>query len=224
MLHQHRSRGVWMLGIHGRKITIRSFNVWNLPSITSGLTPSGRTSQLNRHQHVFTVVLITHPCHDGKRQLFLSKMPSSLNPASLDSRRESFTSHWAVQTSTKSTDLLQPGGEAHVPEVVREEGPRTVGRVSGKQQPAEERNVFIPPLHAAVQLHRSAQHQQLERLQQPELLLSALEDSLAELLPLCCRGAVHRRPPLMDQNPPPKESDSKQSRHLRRLNASLLRL
>lgn len=85
-----------------------------------------------------------------------------------------------------------------MPEVVGEEGTRRVGRVSGEQQPAEERNVFLPALHAAVQLHRSAQHQQLERLQQSKFLISALEDSLAELLPLCHRGAVHRRSPLVD--------------------------
>lgn len=85
--------------------------------------------------------------------------------------------------------LLQPGAEAHVAEVVGEEGARAVGRVASEQQPAEERDVSAA-LHAAVQLHRSAQHQQLERLQQPQLLFAALKHALAQLLPLHDGGAV----------------------------------
>lgn len=95
--------------------------------------------------------------------------------------------------------LLQPGAEAHVAEVVGEEGARAVGRVPGEQQPAEERDVSAG-LHAAVQLHRSAQHQQLERLQQPQLLFSSLKHSLAQLLPLRSGGAVHCCPPLENKS------------------------
>lgn len=94
--------------------------------------------------------------------------------------------------------LLQPGAEAHMPEVVGEEGARAVGRVPREQQPAEERDV-LTGLHAAVQLRRSAQHQQLQRLQHPQLLLLALEQPLAELLPLRRAGALSSRLPL-DRN------------------------
>lgn len=72
--------------------------------------------------------------------------------------------------------LLQAPAEAHMAEVVGQEAAWALGRVAGEQEPAEERHV-PSRLHAAVQLHRSAQHQQLERLQQPELLLPALEDA-----------------------------------------------
>lgn len=75
-------------------------------------------------------------------------------------------------------------------DVVGEEGARAVRRVSSKQQPAEERDVSAA-LHAAVQLHRSAQHQQLQCLQQSKLLFSALKHSLTQLLPLHSGGTVH---------------------------------
>lgn len=91
--------------------------------------------------------------------------------------------------------LLQTGAEAHVAEVVGEEGARAAGRVAGEQQPAEERHVAAAR-HAAVQLHRSAQHQQLERLQQPQLLFPALKQPLAELPALRGGGAVHHGSPL----------------------------
>ncbi|KAG7231176.1 hypothetical protein INR49_012007 [Caranx melampygus] len=88
-----------------------------------------------------------------------------------------------------------PGAEAHVAEVVGEEGARAVGRVPREQQPAEERDVSST-LHAAVQLHRSVQHQQLQRLQQPQLLLAALKHLLTQLLPLL---ALSRKCPLAYQ-------------------------
>lgn len=80
-------------------------------------------------------------------------------------------------------------------QVVGEEGARAVGRVPREQQPAEEGRVSAA-LHGSVQLHRSGQHQQLERLQQPQFLLPATEHQLTQLLALSGRRAAHRRLPL----------------------------
>lgn len=91
--------------------------------------------------------------------------------------------------------LLQAGAEPHVAEVVGQERARAVGRVAGEQQPAEERHVSLR-LHAAVQLQRSGQHEQLQRLQQTQLLFPPLEQALAQTLPLGHRGTVHRCLPL----------------------------
>lgn len=103
--------------------------------------------------------------------------------------------HKVVKNNRDASHLLQTCGQAHVAEVVAEERAWTVGGVPREQQPAEEGDVFTA-LHAAVQLCRSAQHQQLESLQQTELLFSTLKHSLTELLTLSVGGTVHRCLPL----------------------------
>lgn len=65
-----------------------------------------------------------------------------------------------IKIRVPSSYLLQARGAAHTAEVVGQEGARAVGRVPRKQEPAKERDVATS-LHAAVQLHRSDQHQQL---------------------------------------------------------------
>lgn len=80
-------------------------------------------------------------------------------------------------------------------QVVVQEGARALGRVTGEEQPAEERHVGAGS-HAAVQLHRAAEHQQLERLQQAELALAALEGLLAQPPALGSRCAFIGRTPL----------------------------
>ena len=91
--------------------------------------------------------------------------------------------------------LLQASADAHLPQVVGEEGARAGRGVPGEQQPAEHGHV-LASLHGAVQLGRAAQHQQLQSLHQPQLLLPALEHALAQPPPLLRRGAVRRRRPL----------------------------
>lgn len=54
--------------------------------------------------------------------------------------------------------LLQPGAEAHVAQVVGEEGAWAVGWVPSEEQQAEEGHVAAG-LHAPMQLGRSGQHQ-----------------------------------------------------------------
>lgn len=66
--------------------------------------------------------------------------------------------------------------------MVGEERPRTAGGVAGEQEPAEVGH-GVTPVHAAVQLHCRAQHEELDCLQEPVLQAAALEHPLTRPLP-----------------------------------------
>lgn len=138
--------------------------------------------------------MLTHPPRDVQPEL-LFLLLSATDVYSVGRKFPATFYHKVVKNNRDASHLLQTCGQAHVAEMVGEERAWTVGGVPREQQPAEEGDVFTA-LHAAVQLCRSAQHQQLESLQQTELLFSTLKHSLTELLTLSVGGTVHRCLPL----------------------------
>lgn len=80
-------------------------------------------------------------------------------------------------------------------QVVGQKGPGAVGGVPGKQQPAEFGHAFTA-LAGTVQLYSGPQHEELEGLQEPVLLLPTLEDLLADSLPLPRPMGLHSILPL----------------------------
>lgn len=80
-------------------------------------------------------------------------------------------------------------------QVVGQKASGAAGGVAGEQQ-ATELGHGVPALAGAVQLHGRPQHEELEGLQEPVLLLPTLEHLLAQSLPLLRPAGLHRLLPL----------------------------